>query len=104
MKLDPGAQPVEHEPLDQTGLLRRGAVDEVALADIEDKEVEQNLALRLEKGGVSGFARCERRSCLQVDKLIEQYGDMELPELRLILAGDCPKAAAKSRWARSSSR
>jgi len=25
--------------------------------------------------------------------LIEQHGSIELPELRLILAGDCPKAA-----------
>ena len=41
-------------------------------------------------------SRCERRGRLQVDRLIEQYGDAELPELRLILAGDCPKAAVVS--------
>ena len=40
--------------------------------------------------------RCERRGRLQVDRLLAQYGDMELPELRLTLAGDCPKAAVVS--------
>ena len=39
-------------------------------------------------------SRCERRSRLQVDLLVAQYGDAELPELRLILAGDCPKREA----------
>jgi hypothetical protein len=38
-------------------------------------------------------SRCERRGRLQVDLLVAQYGDAELPELRLILAGDCPRAA-----------
>ena len=33
-------------------------------------------------------SRCERRGRLQVDLLVAQYGDAELPELRLILAGD----------------
>ena len=28
--------------------------------------------------------------------MIEQHGSIELPELRLILAGDCPKAAVVS--------
>src|SRR3954468_20286709 len=37
-------------------------------------------------------SRCERRGRLQVDLLVAQYGDAELPELRLILAGDCPRA------------
>jgi len=41
-------------------------------------------------------SRCERRGWLQVDRLIEQHGDAELPELRLTLAGDCPKAAVVS--------
>ena len=31
-----------------------------------------------------------------MDRLIEQYGDMRLPELRLILPGDCPQAEATS--------
>jgi hypothetical protein len=33
-------------------------------------------------------SRCERRGRLRVDRLIEQHGDMELPELGLILSGD----------------
>ena len=41
-------------------------------------------------------SRCERRGRLQVDLLVAQYGDAELPELPLILAGDCPKAAVVS--------
>ena len=41
-------------------------------------------------------SRCERRGRLQVDLLIAQHGDAELPELRLILAGDCLKAAVAS--------
>ena len=41
-------------------------------------------------------SRCPRRGRLQVDRLIAQYGDAELPELRLILAGDCPKAVVVS--------
>ena len=41
-------------------------------------------------------SRCERGGRLQVDRLIEQHGDAELPELRLILAGDCPKAEVPS--------
>ena len=40
--------------------------------------------------------RCERRGRLSVDRLIERHGDMRLPELRLTLAGDCPKAAVVS--------
>ena len=38
-------------------------------------------------------SRCERRGRLRVNQLIAQYGDAEL---RLTLAGDCPKAAAIS--------
>ena len=41
-------------------------------------------------------SRCARRGRLQLDRLIEQYGDAELPELRLTLAGDCPKREAVS--------
>jgi hypothetical protein len=41
-------------------------------------------------------SRCERRGRLQVDLLIEQHGDAELPELRLVLADDCPKAKVVS--------
>jgi hypothetical protein len=38
--------------------------------------------------------RCERRGRLSVTRLIEQHGDMRLPELRLILPGDCPRVVA----------
>ena len=41
-------------------------------------------------------SRCKRRGRLQVDRLFAQYGDAELPELRLTLAGDCPNAAVVS--------
>ena len=41
-------------------------------------------------------SRCERRGRLQVDRLIERHGDMELPELGRVLARDCRKAAAVS--------
>ena len=33
---------------------------------------------------------------LRVDRLIEQHGDAELPELGRVLAGGCRKAAAVS--------
>jgi len=33
--------------------------------------------------------RCERRGRLSVDRLLEQHGDAELPDLCLILPGDC---------------
>ena len=42
---------------------------------------------------------CSRYGCrgrLRVARLIEQHGDMRLPELRYILASDCPRAAAAS--------
>jgi hypothetical protein len=45
---------------------------------------------------VPACSRCERRGRLRVDRLIQQYGDMELPELGRVLAGDCPKTAAVS--------
>jgi hypothetical protein len=41
-------------------------------------------------------SRCARRGRLRVDLLVERHGDAELPELRLTLAGDCPKAAVVS--------
>ena len=41
-------------------------------------------------------SRCERRGRLQVDRLLAQYGDMELPERGRVLARDCRKAAAVS--------
>ena len=41
-------------------------------------------------------SRCARRGRLQVAVLLEQHGDAELPDLRLILPGDCPKAGAAS--------
>ena len=47
-------------------------------------------------------SRCERRGRLRVDRQIEQYGDAELPDLRLILPGDCPKAGAASTGERRS--
>jgi hypothetical protein len=40
-------------------------------------------------------SRCERRGRLNVAKLIERHGaDARLPDLREILAGDCPRASA----------
>ena len=47
-------------------------------------------------------SRCERRGRLQVDRLLEQHGDAELPDLRLILPGDCLKAGAASTGERRS--
>jgi hypothetical protein len=41
-------------------------------------------------------SRCEHCGRLRVSRLIEQHGDMRLPELRHILAADCPRAAAAS--------
>ena len=41
-------------------------------------------------------SRRERRGRLQVDRLLAQYGDIELPQLGRVLAGDCRKAAAVS--------
>ena len=38
---------------------------------------------------------CGRRGRYNVAKLMEQYGDMKLPELRHVLA-DCPKAKSQS--------
>jgi hypothetical protein len=41
--------------------------------------------------------RCERRGRLRVVRLIEQHGtDARLPDLRHILAGDCPRVASVS--------
>ena len=63
--------------------MRRGSV---TLGDLVDRIAMLEVAC----------SRCERRGRLQVDRLIAQYGDMELPELGRVLAGDCPKAAAVS--------
>jgi hypothetical protein len=60
--------------------------DAATLGDIAGKITMLEVACR----------RCERGGRLQVAKLIEQHGDMRLPELRYILAGDCPKAAVAS--------
>ena len=63
--------------------MRRGSV---TLGDLADQIAMLEIAC----------SRCERRGRLQVDRLIERHGDMELPELGRILAGDCRKAAAVS--------
>ncbi len=60
--------------------------DAVTLNDIADKITMLEIACR----------RCERRGRLRVARLIEQHGDMRLPELRYILAADCPRAEAVS--------
>ena len=42
-------------------------------------------------------ARSDRRGRLSVAKLIAEHGaDMRLPDLREILAGDCPRVRAAS--------
>ena len=42
-------------------------------------------------------SRCERHGRLSVAKLVEQHGgEARLPDLRLVLAGDCPHAASVS--------
>ncbi len=41
---------------------------------------------------------CTRRGRLKIDKLIDDHGrDMSLPDLRIILAGDCEHMAAARR-------
>ncbi len=56
--------------------------DAVTLGDLAGKQIALlEIACR----------RCERRGRLQIDRLIEQHGDMRLPELLVILPGDCPK-------------
>ena len=55
------------------------------LGDIADKITLLEIACR----------HCDRRGRLRVAKLIAQHGaDMRLPELRYILAADCPRVAA----------
>src|SRR4051794_28334907 len=68
--------------------LHRGVMKDgvVQLGDIAGKIAIFEVACR----------RCERRGRLRITRLIEQHGDMRLPELRYILAGDCPKAAVAS--------
>jgi hypothetical protein len=39
---------------------------------------------------------CGRRGRYNVAKLIEQHGDMRLPDLLTVLAADCPKANTAS--------
>ena len=63
--------------------MRRGSV---TLGDLVDRIAMMEVAC----------SRCKRRGRLQVDRLLAQYGDMELPELGRVLAGDCRKAAAVS--------
>ena len=63
--------------------MRRGSV---TLGDLVDRLAMLDVA----------WSRCARRGRLQLDRLIEQYSNAELPELRLTLAGNCPKAAAIS--------
>ena len=63
--------------------MRRGSV---TLGDLADQIAMLEIAC----------SRCERRGRLQVDRLLAQYGDMELPELGRVLARDCRKAAAVS--------
>jgi hypothetical protein len=58
--------------------------DAVTLGDLVGKLTMLEVACRL----------CERRGRLRLSQLIEQHGDMRLPELRYILAGDCPHAEA----------
>jgi hypothetical protein len=42
-------------------------------------------------------SRCERRGRLSVARLIEQHGaDARLPDLRAVLAGNCPRVASVS--------
>ncbi len=60
--------------------------DAITLGDMAGKFTVIEVACR----------RCDRRGRLQVDLLVAQYGDAELPELRPILAGDCPRAAVVS--------
>jgi hypothetical protein len=42
-------------------------------------------------------SKCDRRGRLSVAKLIAEHGaDMRLPDLREVLAGDCPRLRATS--------
>jgi hypothetical protein len=42
-------------------------------------------------------SKCDRRGRLSIAKLIAQHGaDMRLPDLREILAGDCPRVRSAS--------
>jgi len=39
--------------------------------------------------------RCDRRGRLRIDRLLDEHGpDMPMPELRMILAADCPRIQA----------
>jgi hypothetical protein len=64
------------------GIMKNGAVQ---LGDIVSKIAMFKVACR----------RCELRGRLRVARLIEQLGaDMRLPELRYILASNCPRVIA----------
>jgi hypothetical protein len=60
--------------------------DAITLGDMAGKFAVLEVACR----------RCDRRSKLRIDRLIEQHGDMRLPELHYILASDCPHAESVS--------
>ena len=46
-----------------------------------------------------GCARCQQHGRLRIDRLMERYGrDSKLPDLRDILAGDCPRAGSDRRF------
>ena len=63
--------------------MRGGAI---TLGDLAGKVTTLEIACR----------RCDRRGRLSVARLIEQYGDMRLPELCEALAGYCPKRESVS--------
>lgn len=58
--------------------------DAVTLGDLVGKITLLEIACR----------RCERHGQLRPSRLIEQYSDIRLPELRLVLPGACPQAEA----------
>jgi hypothetical protein len=59
--------------------------DAVTLGDLAGKITMLEIACR----------RCERRGRLRIAQLIAQHGaDIRLPELRYILAADCPRVVA----------
>jgi len=60
--------------------------DVITLGDLVGTRTIEDIACR----------QCERRGRLSVARLIKQYGDMRLPELRYILVADRPRAEAVS--------
>ena len=84
-----GADRHAHPPAAQErAAVRRAAMrgDAVTLGDLVGRITVLEVACR----------RCERRGRLSVARLIEQHGDMRLPELCDALPGDCPKRSAVS--------